>query len=433
MNLEHKKGDVEDHSLREELRSFQHFLVDSELERTTHKVFNYEVETLNETIVNEKLDHFFDNLKCAAKVYLDFGFILKNKEDGGFRYFYAHENNTLLDRSKLVCTHDDLARLKDFLNKADVIDSCSRERMNAKWRFYKLTNLTIFAALLKNVPMGCKNAVLHERLLKNYTINCLTYEENTRQPNNDSLCPFRSLALHLHGNQRLEEETSKFFKLLINKMDGLSADQSKGVHMHDILTVEDLLTLNILLYKKDFVDGNIVGEIARQSVQNYENTVRLLRYNKYICYVNNINANFQSFRCPTCDSFFNRTFNLEQHLTTCSDRVKNVYPKNVYQIQETLFDKLDSFRIEYTNEQTLFRNLVIFELQSIFLQEESFKDTDTTKWIGKRIPISVSISSNLVKGPIFLCNSDPHHFVTSFIGALEYSALQSQAIKKLVL
>ena len=162
VDVEHIVGDVECHSLREELRSCQHFLVDSELERARHKVFFYAVETLNETIVNEKLDQFFNNLKCAAEVNLAFGFILKNIEDGGFRYFYAHKNNTLLDRSKLVCTHDDLTKLKDFLNKTDVIESCSQERMNTRWRFYKLTNLTVFVALLKDVPMGCKDAVLPE-------------------------------------------------------------------------------------------------------------------------------------------------------------------------------------------------------------------------------------------------------------------------------
>ena len=107
--------------------------MDSELEGARHKVFNYAVETLNETIVNAKLDHFFNNLKCAAKVNLAFGFILKNIEDGGFRYFYVHGNNTLLDRSKLLCTRDDLAKLKDFVNKTDVIESCSRERMKTMW------------------------------------------------------------------------------------------------------------------------------------------------------------------------------------------------------------------------------------------------------------------------------------------------------------
>ena len=428
-DVEHIVGDVEDHRLREELRSCQHFLVDSELERARHKVFNYAVETLNETIVNEKLDHFFNNLNCAAKVNLAFSFFLKNIEDGGFRFFNAHENNTLLDRSKLVCTHDDLAKLKDFLNKIDVIESFSRERMNTKWRFYKLRILTVFAALLKDVPMGCKNAVLPEPLLKNHTINCLAYE-NTRQAYNDNLCLFRAPALHMHGNHWLEEETSKLFNLFINKMDGLSPNQFQGVHMNDISTVEDLLTLNILLYDIDLVDGNLVGEVARRSVQKYENTVRLPRYNNHICYVNNINAVCQFFRCPKSDTFFNRTFNLEQHLTTCSERVRNVYPKNVYQTQETLFDKLDSFGNEYTNEQTLFKNLAIIEFESICVQEESFKDADTTKWIGKHIPISVSISSNLVKEPIFLCSSDPHHIVTSFIGALENLALQSKAIKK---
>ena len=259
VDVEHILGDVEDHSLREELRSCQHFLVDSELERARHKVFNYAVETLNETIVDEKLHFFFNNLKlkCAAQVNLTFGFILKNLEDGRFRYLSAHENNTLLDRSKLVCTHDDLAKLKDFLNKTDVIESCSRKRMNTKWRFYKLRNLTVFAALLKDVPMGCKNAVLPEPLLKNHTINCLTYDENTRQPYNDNLCLFPALALHLHSTQRLEEKTSKLFNLFINKMDGLSPNQFQGVHMNDIPTVEDLLILNILLYDIDIVDGNI--------------------------------------------------------------------------------------------------------------------------------------------------------------------------------
>ena len=405
--------------------------MDSELERSRHKVFNYAVETLNETVVNEKLDHFFSNLKCAAKVNLAFGFILKNIEDGGFRYFFAHENDTLLlDRSKLVCTHDDLAKLKDFLNKTDVIESCSRERMNTKWRFYKLTNLTVLAALLKDVPMGCKNAVLPEPLLKNHAINCLTSEETTRQPYNDNLCLFRALALHMHGNQRLEEETSKLFNLFIKKMDGLSADQFQGDHMNDIPTVEDLLTLNIVLYDIDIVDGNIIGELTRRSVQKFENTVRLLRYNNHICYVNNINAVFQSFRCPNCDNFFNKTFNLERHLITCSEPVKNVYPKNVYQIRETLFDKLASFGIKYTSEQKLFKNLAIFDFESICVEEETFRDTITTTWIGKHVPISVSISSNLVEEPIFLCNSDPHHLVASFIGVLENLASQSKAKMK---
>ena len=42
----------------------------------------------------------------------------------------------------------------------------------------------------------------------------------------------------------------------------------------------------------DFVEKNIIRETARRCVQNYENTVRLLRYNHHICYVSNKKAVF---------------------------------------------------------------------------------------------------------------------------------------------
>ena len=138
--------------------------------------------------------------------------------------------------------------------------------MNTKWRFYKLSNLTVFAALLEDVLMGCKNAILPELLLKNHAINCLTFEENTRQPYNDNLCLFRALALHMNGNQRLEEEISKLFNFFIKKMDELSAEQFQGVQLNNILFVEHLLFLNIVLYDIVILDGNIIGELARRSV-----------------------------------------------------------------------------------------------------------------------------------------------------------------------
>ena len=218
----------------------------------------------------------------------------------------------------------------------------------------------------------------------------------------------------MHRNQRLEQGASKLFNLFINEMDGLNPNQFQGVHMNDIPTVEDLLTLNIFLYDIDFVDGNIIGKLARWSAQKYETTVRLPRYNNHICYVNNINAVFRSFCSPNCDTFFNRTFNLEQHILTCSKRVKNVYPRDVNQIRETLFDKLDSSGIKYTSEQQLFKKLAIFDLETICVQEDIFRDTNTITWIKKHVPISASISSNFVDEPIFICNSDPHHLVASF-------------------
>ena len=195
-------GNVDDQSLREELKSRRHFLVDSEIQKGRHSVFNFAVNKLTAQVIEEKLDRVMDKLKCVAKLNLALGFTLKNIEDRKIRYFYAHENNTLLEQSKLVSNKDDMAKLKEILGKTDVIESCTKERSNTKWRFFKLTNLTIFAALLRDIPMGCKDAILPESLLKNHTVNCPNYEKNTKKPYKDNLCLFRACALHLHGNER---------------------------------------------------------------------------------------------------------------------------------------------------------------------------------------------------------------------------------------
>ena len=242
---------------------------------------------------------------------------------------------------------------------------------------------------------------------------------------------FRALALHLHGNEKLEKETSKISSLSLNNCGEGDPSKFQGVHMTDIPKVEELLQLNIFLYDINFVDGELIGELCRRSTQKYEKSVKLLRYNNHICYVNNINALFMVFRCTTCDTFFSKTGNLERHLVTCSDRVKHIYPKNVYHLGETFFEKLDAYNVPYRNEQKLFKNLAIPDFESDCVKENSYKQTETTTWIGKIVPISVSISSNLIPEPIFLCNANPHHLISSFITALKGLATQSKAQMKL--
>ena len=269
--------------------------------------------------------------------------------------------------------------------------------------------------------------VLPEPLLKNQNVNCLTFERNARQPNNDNLCLFRALSLHLHGNEKLEEETSKFFNLFLNNCGEGDQSNFQGVHMTDVPKVEEMLHLNMFLYDIDFVDGELIGELCRRSIQKYEKIVKLSRYNNHICYVNNINALFKAFRCTTCDTFFSKTGNLERGLVTCSHRVKHIYPKNVFELRETLFEKLDAFNIPYGSEQKLFKKLATFDFDSICVKEESYKQTETTTWIGKHVPISVSISSNVIPEPIFFCNANPHHLISSLIIALKGLATQSKA------
>ena len=75
-------------------------------------MFTFAVNNLTAQVIEEKLDRVLDKLKCIAKLNLALGFIVKNIEDGKFRYFYAHENNTLLEQSNLVSNKDDMTKLK---------------------------------------------------------------------------------------------------------------------------------------------------------------------------------------------------------------------------------------------------------------------------------------------------------------------------------
>ena len=109
------------------------------MENRKHRLFNFVMSSLDIPLLNDKLVYIFKELKCAAKANLAFGFVHKNLEDGMFRYFYAHENNTILKRSKLVCTKAVMTNLKIRRQKMDSVDFCTRERAKTKWIFY--TNL----------------------------------------------------------------------------------------------------------------------------------------------------------------------------------------------------------------------------------------------------------------------------------------------------
>ena len=104
-----------------------------------------------------------------------------------------------------------------------------------------------------------------------------------------------------------------------------------------------------------------------------------------------MNSFFNFFQCSTCDTIFPKTGTLERHLITCSKRVKHICPNNVYQLRETFFEKLDSFNIPHREDQQLFKSLAVSDFEPNCVKEETYKRTETTKWIGKHVTISASV------------------------------------------
>ena len=172
-----------------------------------------------------------------------------------------------------------------------------------------------------------------------------------QKPYKDNLCLFRPLALHLQGNERFEEETSKLFNLFLIKSTNPDPSKFQGACMDDIPSVEDVIRINFFIEDIDLNDGAMVGELARRSIQKYEKNFQMIYEISHICYVDKIHALFKAFRCPTCDTYFQKTGNLERHLVKRIERVKHLYPKYAYQLRETFFDRFNSFGIQHEDDQ----------------------------------------------------------------------------------
>ena len=158
--------------------------------------------------------------------------------------------------------------------------------------------MLVCAVLLKNIPMGRRNALSPDHLLKERFIYCLTCSQNTC----DILIFFKSLAS--------EERTCYFFHLYLKEKGKVESATFQGVCLND---KQATLGINNILYNVDTVDGYFVGELVRWSLQNHSGTVRLLRYNSHIYYVANIQALFNAFCCLTCECYVCQSIKLELH------------------------------------------------------------------------------------------------------------------------
>ena len=76
-------GEIDDESLKEDLGTCKHFLVDSEMQTGRHRVFYCAMERMDEQFLRQKLGREFAKLKFAAKLKVAVGFVLKNVENGG--------------------------------------------------------------------------------------------------------------------------------------------------------------------------------------------------------------------------------------------------------------------------------------------------------------------------------------------------------------
>ena len=153
-------------------------------------------------------------------------------------------------------------------------------------------------------------------------MNCLLSNKD-KEPYKDHLCLFRALAMYMNGHNDLDSHTSRYFTDVISKS-GHDPKIFPVVSVEDLPVVEEIVQRKIFIYDFNIQKGEYVGELARRIIGRFDKTVKLLRFNNHIIHTNDIDSFFKCFRCPSCDSFFNKSDNYNKHLLRCKDRVKRI-------------------------------------------------------------------------------------------------------------
>ena len=138
----------------------------------------------------------------------------------------------------------------------------------------------------------------------------------------------------------------------------------------------------------------------------------------------------KKFSCCSCNSTFSTYAKPFATFCKTAPKTRNKYPTGAYQLSETIFERLEDVKINLPQELRLFSNLIIFDFESITVPDSALRNTELTSWIGKHVPISVSISSNLLSEPIFICNEDPLQLIRDFVSSLSKIAEKSTLLMR---
>ena len=83
-----------------------------------------------------------------------------------------------------------------------------------------------------------------------------------------------------------------------------------------------------------------------------------------------------------------------------------------------VFEKLENVDVKINDTIRLFTKLTVFDFESITVHDETLSNSYSVTWVGKHVPISVSIASNLLSSPNFLCNENPMQLIREFLDEL---------------
>ena len=201
---------------------------------------NFRLSSLDTTDLHPPLYRLFQEQTNAFKINLSYGFVLKNKNTGQYRYYHSSCNccGRYLDEPELITDRGDFDEFLERIKQNDILQWVISQRPDSAWVCELVTNVTFFINKIINHPIGCVAMTpLPTYIRKNKAVIDLEREPIHCKRYDDNLCLFRCLALHRGGDVRhLESAVTKLYEMY--NQDHVPIERFAGITLEDLYHVE---------------------------------------------------------------------------------------------------------------------------------------------------------------------------------------------------
>ena len=176
--------------------------------------------------------------------------------------------------------------------------------------------------------------------------------------------------------------------------------------------IERFFKININVYTNDEPD---IFMIDRRSINLFEDSINLLRYNNHFMYIKNMDQMRHCYKCKKCNKIFKCDKECNRHEIKCNILVQHEFKGGVYQPNQGVFKN-----IVIDEEDKYYPYEICYDFEAMVRPLKEIKNAEDQKLkiTMEHVPVSVSILSNVPgyeQKPIFHCNNNPEELINDFV------------------
>lgn len=368
----------------------------------------------------DHLQYIFTNSKWSFKLNIAFGVILREvgqEEEGRFRYFIPHTNETVFDIPVRVSTQADLEKVRQRLEDMDVLEYMRRQRPNTKWQPFVITNLVFYTYNTNFVLGGTDENPLPSYITNNHQIVALVYNKYKKTYFHDGLCAFRALAYHRTKKtdvERLTHENAHLWQVYCREHKITRSED--GLDLDNIYYFEQCFKISVNIFQLS-ASGTCSCEYL--STAKYADKMNLNLFDGHLSYITKLSSYSKKFECRICGYCFGRVDNCKRHEATCDQQTRFTYPGGFYENPKSLWQELESYGFEEKGLRH-FPWFAVFDFEAMLLKQDT-AGASNLMWTQRHDPVSVSVCSNVdgYKTEKCFVNVDSQALLSDMIDYLE--------------